>query len=124
MEQEGRAYAFMKCDKPKAQIEALMPQIRSIARTSSKLELSINEVIQHVRGDEAWHKTVIRDLQEERQCNYAYEARLPNTTNEQTARELKDILNTSYNTPLFEPRPSAFYSIVVYERNGQYEEQN
>ena len=120
MEKAGKAYGFIKCDKSKAQIEALMPTIRNLARTPSMLELSIVEGIGHVRGDEELHRTVVRDLREEGKCNYAYEAKLPGATNEQTARELKDIFNTSYDSTLFEPRPSEVYGVVVYEKDKQY----
>ena len=120
--QTGKAYGFIKCDKSKAQIEELLPLIRELAQTPSQLELSVVQGIKKSQGDRKLHETVIRELQEEGQCNYAYEARLPGATNEQTARELKDIFNASYNSPLFEPRPSGVYGIVVYKQGKEYVE--
>ena len=118
--QRGKAYGFIKCDKPKAQIEALLPQIRENARTPSNLELSVIEGIERVKGDELLHRTVIRDLSEEGQCNYVFEAQLNGADNETTARELKDIFNASYNSPLFVPRPSEFYGTVMYRQGNEY----
>ena len=116
----GKAYGFIKCNKPKAQIEALMPAIRGMARTPSDLEISIVEGINNVKGDKLLHETVVRDLIDEGQCNYAFEAASNTRDSESTAREVKDVFNQAYQSPLFEPRPDNFYATVVYEQNGQY----
>jgi len=59
-------------------------------------------------------------LSEEGQCNYVFEAQLEGADNETTARELKDIFNSAYHSPLFVPRPSKFYGTVVYRQGSQY----
>ena len=120
MEKTGKAYGFIKCNKPKAQIEDLLPQIRENARTPSNLELSVIEGIEKVKGDKLLHRTVIKDLAEKGECNYVFEAQLNGADNETTARELKDIFNASYNSQLFVPRPSKVYGTVVYRQGNEY----
>ena len=122
MEKTGKAYCFIKCDKPIAQIEAIMPKIRKSALTPDKLELKVTEGINSINGDELLQDTVIRDLQEEGKCNYVFEANLQGATNKMTATELRDIFNQAYQSPLFEPKPEAFYGTIVYRNGNQYEQ--
>lgn len=122
MAKEGKAYGFLKCDKSLAEIRETIPIIRRYTQTPSKLELSIVKGIGNIQGDRLLHETVISELREEGQYNYAFEARLEGADNRETAKELRDMLNNTYQSTLFEQKPQAFYSIVVYERNGQYVE--
>lgn len=122
MEKTGVAYGFIRCDKSLNEIERTLPFIRKDARVPSKLELSVKEGISNVKGNKLLHDTVVRDLKEEGQCNYAFEARLQGVDNQDAAEELGAIFNQAYQSPLFEPRPQDFYATIVYERNGQYHE--
>lgn len=121
MVKTGKAYGFLKCNKPLAQVEKTMSAIRRDIKTPSELELKIAKEVTHI-GDALLHETVTPDIIDEGQCNYAFQATLDEADNETAAKELKAILTQSYNTPLFMPRPKEFYGIVFYERNGQYEE--
>ena len=50
-------------------------------------------------------------------------AELPKATNRQTAKELGDVMNTLYQSPLQETfqRDGKYSGGIVYKENGQYE---
>ena len=121
MEKTGRAYGFIKCDKSLTQVRENILAIRRDLPPSN-LELTITPGITNIQGDKLLHETVIPEIEYEGQCNYAFEARLEGADNERTARELNSIFVNTYQSPLFVPRPQEVYGLIVYERNGQYEQ--
>ena len=113
----GKAYGFFYCKASKNKIEALLPEIRSNANTPSKLELSLIEEVDNLRGD-----TRLTDLAKEAKqngINYVLEATYQGATNKNAADELSDILNSAYQSPLYD-QGEQFKGGVVYEDEGKY----
>ncbi|HLD12529.1 MAG TPA: hypothetical protein VJB87_02945 [Candidatus Nanoarchaeia archaeon] len=116
----GQAYGFFKCTKSKDDIVAELPQIRANDdQIPSELELTVLQGAENVITDET-----VRDMaafiQREQGTNYILGARLPGATNLRTAREVTQIFNLAYASPLFEKgeRMTAF---VAYEdETGRY----
>ena len=48
----GKAYGFFNCKASKEKIEAELPTIRKLVKTPSKLELSLIEGVENLRGDQ------------------------------------------------------------------------
>ena len=93
----GEAYAFFDCNALKQEIEAELPTIRKLAKTPSKLELSLVEDPEKLGGD----KDLIQKAKESG-YKYAIKATYHGATNEKTADELADILIHAYQSRLYQ----------------------
>lgn len=133
----GEAYAFFDCDASMYEIEEeAMPDIRRDAQTPKGLELVLSEGVSGLNLDKKLREAIqypddYRILSESRKeemtkreaipaanLRYALVARLPNSDNLKTARELRDI--TNYISFLNEDS-SLFRCAVVYaEKDGEY----
>lgn len=117
--QRGEAYGFIKCDKSEDEIRKMLPKIRVSVQTLINLELTVIKGIANVEGDELLRHTVIKDLVEERKCNYAFKATMPWTSNQRVANELAGIFNQAYQSQLFS-KSDDFYGTFVYRDGDQY----
>ena len=113
----GRAYGFFYCNASKQEIETELPTIRETVRTPSKLELSLIEGMDNVRGDK--RLTTIAQEAKQSGINYLLQATYPNGTHKDTADEAASILNQTYQSPLYEAK-ELFNGAIVYEENGEY----
>ena len=135
----GIAYGFFDCKASKEEIEAELPTIRDLTETPSKLELTLMEGIDGLKGDSklraAYEKAKsniifsssmsflerIEKRQEIEGSNLRYiiKATSPNETGKRTADELTGILSQAYQSPLYEEE-EYFRGSVFYEENGEY----
>ena len=114
----GKAYGFFKCNASKGEIEAEMPGMRNAAQTPGKLEVSLTEGLDSIKGDEGL-MSLVKQLRQ-KDFNFAMEGNYPSATNQDTAGELGNILNMAYKSNLYKPG-EPFYSEVVYqEADGSY----
>ena len=121
-DETGKAYAFFNCNASLEEISELMPQIREVAKTPGKLELDLTEDGNSLKeGDEKLSELLSQAKEVGRQ--YVIDATLPEATNEQTANELSHLLNTAYNSSLYQEKED-FYGDIVYEKGGEYLFQN
>jgi len=113
----GKAYGFFYCGASKEAIQAKLPTIRAIVRTSDKLELSLIEGMDNIKGD----KRLTTLAQEAKQdgLNYMLQATYPNGTNKDAADEVSSILNQAYQSPLYRTK-EPFKGAIVYEEKGEY----
>ncbi len=115
----GEAYGFFYCDKPKEEIEKLIPEIREMAQTPGELELTLTEGI----NPESFPDQSLRKIAEDARTagiNYSVKAVLPHTTNKRVADELADVLNQSYQSQLYS-KGDNFLREVVFEERGNYQ---
>lgn len=133
----GEAYGFFKCNASNEEIKEYMPTILELAQTPSELELSLIEGIDKVDsslthlvsklGKESQSSTVelanllnkFGDEIKKLGINYVFQAKYPHATNVQTANELADILNQTYNSPLYKTREK-FFGEIIYKDKGRY----
>ena len=113
----GRAYGFFYCDASKQEIETELPKIREMVKTPSKLELSLIEGMDNIRGDE--NLTAIAQEAKQDGMNYVLKGIYPSGTNKETADEVASIFNQAYQSSLYETNAS-FRGEVVYEEKGDY----
>ena len=114
----GKAYAFFDCKASKEAIEKELPAIRRFARTPSRLELSLMEGVDGIKGDEKLHTIVEQARQAS--IRYALEATLPRATHEATADEVAAIINQMYHTDLYEDGAQFNGEIVYQNEEGNY----
>ena len=117
MEKEGKAYGFFYCTASKAEIEAELPTIRDCAQTPSQLELTLMEGVDKIKGN--GNLMALAQQAQDEGMRYVVEAKYQGATNQATANELADILNQTYQSPLYQPG-EPFRGAVVYEENGEY----
>jgi len=120
----GRAYAFFDCGASKEEIEEELPYIRDAVRTPNDLELSLKDTknLTGLRGILRLTPLKLSQIAKKAkgaEIKYVRGATYPNATNKQTADELADILNQSYQSPLYEDGEQ-FRGEVVYEDSGRY----
>src|SRR3989344_1924819 len=96
----GKAYGFFYCDAAKEAIELELPTIRNFAQTPSKLELALIEGVEKVSGDTKL--TALAQQAKQEGMRYVLEATYKGATNKATANELTDILNHTYQSPLYQ----------------------
>ncbi len=113
----GKAYGFFECRASKEAIELEIPTIRRLVKTPSKLELSLIEGMENVRGDS--RLISLAKAAKEQGINYLLDATYPDATNRETADELSAILNQAYQSPLYGKR-EPFMGEIIYEENGEY----
>src|SRR3989344_526000 len=97
----GRAYTFFNCraDSPEV-IATALPGARHASRAPNDLELSVINVIDNLPSDTPFKVKNIAHLEAKPAgIRYVLVAKLPNATNEQTARELHGVVNLLYNEP-------------------------
>jgi len=113
----GKAYGFFYCRASKHEIEERLPRIRLNASTPSELELSLTEGVENLRGE----SELMALAQQAKQSgnNYVFEAIYPGFSNRKTAGELGDILNETYQSPLYE-EGEPFRGGTVFKENGKY----
>jgi len=117
MEKIGKAYGFFDCQAQKETIESELPTIRNKAQTPSKLELSLIEGMDNLKGEK--DLIAIAKEAEEGGMRYVLEATYPNATNKQTADELASIINQAYQSPLYN-EGDPFRGAVVYKQKNRY----
>ncbi len=134
----GEAYAIFDCSASKEDVGAEILFIRDLIGTPQKLELLLTEGVD-------WNSKLGKELQtlssqsikagHERStmlsektsfsillvlgCKYFMRARLPDSTNNEAADRVADILNQAYMSPLYE-EGERFFGRVIYEKNGKY----
>ena len=117
MTKEGKAYGFFYCNASKEAIESELPTIRKLAKTPSKLELSLTEGMDNLKGDSKL--TSLAQEAKQDGINYVLEATYSNASNKQTADEVAGILNQAYQSPLYQDK-AGFKGAIVYEDKGKY----
>ena len=117
MEQTGKAYGFFYCNASKKNIKALLPKIRTAAKTPSKLELSLTEGVDNLTVDA--ELTVLAKEAKQEGMNYVLEATYHGATHKNTADELSAVLNQAYQSPLYK-KGEHFRGGIVYQEKGKY----
>ena len=112
----GKAYAFFDCNASKEQIEREIPFIRNAVKTPKQLELILTENVQTLNLDPNLVETALKRLKTP--TKYVMQATYPNATNEQTASELGDILNATYN--FLYQKNEKFRGQIAYEKDREY----
>lgn len=114
---KGKAYGFFDCNASKKEIEVELPTIRDLSKTPSKLELSLIEGVDRLKGD----SDLMSIAKEAKEANmkYVMEATYPGTTNKATADELATILNQAYQSPLYQ-KGEQFRGEIIYKKEGEY----
>lgn len=113
----GKAYGLFYCDAPEEKIRAELQKIREDARTPAGLELSLIKGLDNFEGDQ--NLTLLAQGLKRVGINYALLATYSDGTNEDTAKELGDILNSAYRSPLYE-QGARFDGVVVYKEGDDY----
>lgn len=113
----GKAYGFFNCSAPRRKIEAELPSLRDVAQPPSKLELSLIEGMENLKGDKKLMSLAKKS--KEAGIRYVLEATHPSATNKQVAKEVATILNQAYQSPLYQDG-EPFQGEIVYEENGKY----
>ena len=132
----GKAYAFFDCDASKKEIEDSEQDIRSEARTPQGLQMLLYEGISSLKLDETLvqqleypddYRVISRQRSKSEQgkesrplssMKYALVASYDGATNETTANELGDIVNTIHRQ--FNKDQGLFRGAIVYEDAGEY----
>ena len=132
----GKAYAFFDCDASKKEIEDSEQDIRSEARTPQGLQMLLYEGVSELQLDERLSEQIqypddYRVMSSERvnqgyelesrplsSMKYALVASYDGATNETTANELGDIVNTIHRQ--FNKDQGLFRGAIVYEDAGEY----
>ena len=117
MEKEGKAYGFFNCNASKEQIAVELPAIRNFAQTPSQLELTLTEGVDGIKGDT--NLVALAQQAKQKGIRYVLEAKYQGATNKATANELADVLNQTYQSPLYQAG-EPFSCAVVYEEKGEY----
>ena len=120
----GKAYGFIYSSASEGEIKEQVPNVRDLAHTPSSLELQVHAGINpnEFRDDSELQElaqSAIRDGN-----NYTFVASLKGATNERTAGELGDIVNTFYNSPLqskFLTEEGKYLGGIVSNQYGRYE---
>jgi hypothetical protein len=120
-EQIGKAYGFFDCNASKEAIESELPTIREFAQSPLELELALIEGVTSLQGDEKL-RALARQAKDEG-MRYVLESTCPGRTNRETADEVADILNQTYNTPLYE-EGERFNGATVFEEEDRYQFRN
>lgn len=113
----GRAYGFFDCKASKREIEAELPTICNVVKTPSKLELSLIEGVENLKGDNGLI-SIARDAKDAG-IKYVLEGKCANVNNKETADEVASILNQAHQTPLYQ-NGELFNGAIVYKKNGKY----
>ncbi len=114
----GKAYGFFNCNASKEAIEAELPTIRELVLTPSKLELSLIEGVEALKGDSKL-MALAQEAKESGNIRYVLEATYPRATNRNTADEVAAILNQAYQSPLYQ-KGEEFYGAIFYKEKGNY----
>jgi len=117
MKKVGKAYGFFDCNASKEVIESELPTIRKIVQTPSKLELSLIEDVDNLKGDNDL-MSIAREAKESG-IKYIIEATYSGATNKETADEVVAILNQAYQSPLYQDGEQ-FCRAVFYKELGKY----
>jgi hypothetical protein len=117
MTKEGKAYGFFHCDASKEAIESELPAIRKLVKTPSKLELSLTEGMDNLKGDSKL-KALAQEAKQDG-INYVLEATYSNASNKQAADEVAGIINQAYQLPLYK-KGEQFKGGIAYEDKGNY----
>jgi len=117
MAKEGRAYGFFYCSASKAEIQSELPNIRELVKTPSKLELSLTDGVDNLKGDSKL--MALAQKAKKGGINYVLEATYSNASNKQAADEVAGILNQAYQSPLYKDKEQ-FRGGVVYKPNSKY----
>jgi len=117
MTKTGKAYGFFYCNASKEAIESELPTIRKLVKTPSKLELSLTEGMDNLKGTSKL--TALAQEAKQDGINYILEATYSDASNKQTADEVANILNQTYQSPLYKDKEQ-FRGAVVYENKGEY----
>lgn len=115
MKKVGKAYGFFDSKLSKERIEVELPSIRHAVRTPSRLELSLIEGVENLRGEPAL-MPIVREARNSG-MRYGLEATYPGSTNKKTADEVADILNQVYQSPLHQDGKPVRWEIVYKDGN-------
>lgn len=115
---QGKAYGIFDCSASKEQIEAELPTVRRLTKIPSKLELSLIEGVDSLRGVDSRLDPIIENAKKAG-MRYILEATYPNAINRETADELSAVLNQAYQSPLYQ-EGEKFRGAIVYEENREY----
>lgn len=115
----GEAYAFIDCSASRAEIESILPKVREDTQTPKKLELLLTEGFTHIRSLNDKELSQIALDAEKAGIKYVMEAKYPGESNEETAGELRAILNNTSNL-LFCKTDEQIFSKIVYKNKGNY----
>ena len=121
-QKRGEAYAFFKGDYPLNRVLDYLPQIRENASTPTKLELKLTEGVNPEIYD--GELRAIAEDADYMGMNYTIEAKYEGATNNQTADEVADILNATYQSPLYPDKSEKLRGTVCYKDKGKYKFRN
>ena len=113
----GTAYGFFYCNASKQEIEAELPFIRESVQTPSRLELSLIEGVDNIKGDN--RLTALAQEAKQDGINYILQATDPNGTNKDASNELVSILINAYQSSLYKAG-EPFKGAIVYEEKDEY----
>jgi hypothetical protein len=113
----GQAYGFFYCRESKDAIETELPTIREVTNVPSRLELSLIEGVEKLRGDSRLMEIAQQEKSEG--MRYILEAKCSDITNKGAADEIATILNQAYQSPLYN-KGEPFRGEVIFEQNGEY----
>jgi hypothetical protein len=114
----GKAYAFFNCNRSQQEIEAELPMIRDLTKTSKNLELTLTEGVTDIKGDKK-----LMEVAKEAQAQgmrYCLQAELPKKDNQETAQALSGILNQAYQSQLY-TEGECFSGGIVYKKRSRYQ---
>ena len=120
----GRAYGFFYSSASQKELEAELPSVRDLARIPANMSLELKAGI---NPEDYSHDSELKELSEmaiRQDNNYQITATLPDATNKRTAKELGDVMNTYYQSPLMNSfRKGEAKSIggIVYKEADRYE---
>ena len=116
--QMGQAYGFFSCNATKDMIEAQLPAIRKLTQTPSDLELWLTESIDNPELPEDLLPIAQEAAGEG--LRYVLQATYSKATNEKTADYLVNLLNQTYQSPLYQEGETFEGGIVYKGDNNKY----
>ena len=98
----GKAYALFRCEVPLEEIREILPYAHDAVEAPKDLELKLYELnsLDVNKLDEGLGQYV--NMAKDAGINYGLIAELPGASNEETAREVSDVLNQMYQSNLFD----------------------
>ncbi|MEK6844083.1 MAG: hypothetical protein AABX83_01510 [Nanoarchaeota archaeon] len=122
----GRAYGFFYSSASQKELEAELYPIRDATRTLANMGLEL-ELKAGINPKDYSHDSELKELSEmavRQDNNYTITATLPDATNQRTAKELGDVMNAYYQSPLmnsFHKGEAKSIGGIVYKEADRYE---
>ncbi len=113
----GKAYFFFDCEAPKDKITSELDRVRKHPSYSARLELSLIEGPENLRGN--WDLKALAAERSQADRRYVLEGAHLDVTNREVAEELKDILISTLPLNLYDEKGN-FRGDIYYKENGKY----